>query len=78
MWTNSCCSHPLDDFETEKITVDQIGVKTAASRKFLHELGIPQSQTPIENFQFLTRIIYLAPSSGLWGEYECQWNKYMG
>jgi isopentenyl-diphosphate delta-isomerase len=70
MWTNTCCSHPLDDFEREKVEADQLGVKVAASRKLEHELGIPQSQTPINQFQYLTRIHYLAPSSGLWGEHE--------
>lgn len=46
------------------------GVKVAASRKLEHELGIPQSQTPLDKFQFLTRIHYLAPSTGMWGEHE--------
>ena len=93
MWTNTCCSHPLDDFEEEKVEKDQLGdnpagldylvsslvinilpsysgVRVAASRKLEHELGIPPSQTPIEDFQYLTRIHYLAPSDGLWGEHE--------
>jgi isopentenyl-diphosphate delta-isomerase len=70
MWTNTCCSHPLDDFEEEKIEKDQYGVKVAAIRKLDHELGIPKEQTPIEKFQYLTRIHYLAPSDGLWGEHE--------
>ena len=70
MWTNTCCSHPLDDFEDEKVEKDQLGVRVAASRKLEHELGIPQSQTPIDEFQYLTRIHYLAPSDGLWGEHE--------
>jgi len=70
MWTNTCCSHPLDDFEEEKVEKDQRGVRVAASRKLEHELGIPQSQTPIDQFQFLTRIHYLAPSDGVWGEHE--------
>lgn len=79
MWTNTCCSHPLDDFEAEKIEKDQLGVRVAASRKLEHELGIPQSQTPVDEFQYLTRIHYLAPSSGMWGEHEgsfrldCAW-----
>jgi isopentenyl-diphosphate delta-isomerase type 1 len=70
MWTNTCCSHPLDDFEIEKVEKDQLGVRVAASRKLEHELGIPQSQTPIDEFQYLTRIHYLAPSDGVWGEHE--------
>lgn len=70
MWTNTCCSHPLDDFDLEKVEKDQLGVRIAASRKLEHELGIPQSQTPIDQFQYLTRIHYLAPSNGMWGEHE--------
>ncbi|KAG5731579.1 Isopentenyl-diphosphate Delta-isomerase [Termitomyces sp. T112] len=70
MWTNTCCSHPLDDFEAEKVEENQLGVKIAGSRKLEHELGIPQSQTPIDSFQYLTRIHYLAPSDGKWGEHE--------
>ncbi|KAF9654348.1 Isopentenyldiphosphate isomerase [Thelephora ganbajun] len=70
MWTNTCCSHPLDDFEIEKVEKDQLGVRVAASRKLEHELGIPNSQTPIDEFQYLTRIHYLAPSDGVWGEHE--------
>ena len=72
MWTNTCCSHPLDDFEQEKVEKDQLGVRVAASRKLEHELGIPQSQTPIDEFQYLTKIHYLAPSNGIWGEHEGQ------
>lgn len=70
MWTNTCCSHPLDDFEEEKVEKDQLGVRVAASRKLEHELGIPRTQTPIDEFQYLTRIHYLAPSNGMWGEHE--------
>lgn len=70
MWTNTCCSHPLDDFEEEKVEKDQLGVRIAASRKLEHELGIPREQTPVDQFQYLTRIHYLAPSDGMWGEHE--------
>ncbi|KAI6007426.1 Isopentenyldiphosphate isomerase [Pisolithus albus] len=70
MWTNTCCSHPLDDFEEEKVEKDQSGVRHAASRKLEHELGIPRSQTPVDQFQYLTRIHYLAPSNDTWGEHE--------
>jgi len=70
MWTNTCCSHPLDDFEAEKVEKDQLGVRVAASRKLEHELGIPQSEAPVDEFQYLTRIHYLAPSDGMWGEHE--------
>lgn len=78
MWTNTCCSHPLDDFPEEKIEEEQLGVRHAANRKLEHELGIPRSQAPIEEFQYLTRIHYLAPSDGKWGEHEGVWRWYPG
>ncbi|KAF8707861.1 Isopentenyldiphosphate isomerase, partial [Rhizoctonia solani] len=77
MWTNTCCSHPLDDFEEEKIEENQLGVRVAASRKLEHELGIPRDQTPVDGFQYLTRIHYLAPSDGLWGEHEVDYILFM-
>jgi isopentenyl-diphosphate Delta-isomerase len=74
MWTNTCCSHPLDDFEEEKVEKDQLGVRVAATRKLEHELGIPREQTPVDQFQYLTRIHYLAPSDGMWGEHEGEYH----
>lgn len=67
MWTNTCCSHPLA-VESEKHGRD--GARQAAQRKLNHELGISASEVPLDQFQFLTRIHYLAPSDGLWGEHE--------
>ncbi|CRG86602.1 isopentenyl-diphosphate delta-isomerase [Talaromyces islandicus] len=46
------------------------GVKRAAQRKLDQELGIKAEQVPIDKFEFLTRIHYLAPSDGKWGEHE--------
>ncbi|KAI9193630.1 NUDIX hydrolase domain-like protein [Polychytrium aggregatum] len=68
-FTNTCCSHPLfvkDEMEVE----DQIGARRAAQRKLFHELGIEADQVPLDKFEFLTRIQYMAPSDGLWGEHE--------
>lgn len=72
MWTNTCCSHPLMiPGETGSNLAECVeGVKRAAQRKLDHELGIKQEQVPIENFRFLTRIHYKAPSDGKWGEHE--------
>ncbi|KAK4454298.1 NUDIX hydrolase domain-like protein [Podospora aff. communis PSN243] len=72
MWTNTCCSHPLSvSTETGANLPDSIlGVKNAARRKLDHELGIKQEQVPIDDFHFLTRIHYKAPSDGKWGEHE--------
>ncbi|KIP11932.1 hypothetical protein PHLGIDRAFT_21251 [Phlebiopsis gigantea 11061_1 CR5-6] len=77
MWTNTCCSHPLDDFEEEKVEAEQLGVRVAASRKLEHELGIPKEQTPIDGFQYLTRIHYLAPHDSVWGEHEVDYILFM-
>ena len=73
MWTNTCCSHPLAH-PAEAGRADLVsnveGAKRAAVRKLDHELGIKAAQVPIEGFEFLTRIHYLAPSDGKWGEHE--------
>jgi len=71
MWTNTCCSHPLHGVEGNESEEDgELGARRAASRKLEHELGIPKSKTPADEFQYLTRIHYLAPSDGPWGEHE--------
>ena len=79
MWTNTCCSHPLAHAsETGKgdVPSNVEGAKRAAQRKLAHELGIPTQQVPPEKYEFLTRIHYLAPSTGsdgkdaTWGEHE--------
>lgn len=46
------------------------GVRRAAQRKLDNELGIPQDQIDPLAFQYITRIHYLAPSDGTWGEHE--------
>jgi isopentenyl-diphosphate delta-isomerase len=69
MWTNTCCSHPLY-IQSERIEEGQMGVRNAAIRKLQHELGIPLEQMKPDDFTFLTRIHYLAPSNGQWGEHE--------
>ncbi|CAO3687850.1 unnamed protein product [Umbelopsis vinacea] len=69
MWTNTCCSHPLNT-ASELVEEEQLGARTAAQRKLEHELGIKPEQVPLDDFEFLTRIHYLAPSDGLWGEHE--------
>ncbi|GFO21326.1 isopentenyl-diphosphate delta-isomerase [Plakobranchus ocellatus] len=71
-FTNTCCSHPLN-FEAELEEEGAIGVKRAAQRKLKHELGIEPQQIPLEDFHFLTRILYKAdnvPHDGKWGEHE--------
>lgn len=73
MWTNTCCSHPLahpSETGTGELVSNVQGAKRAGIRKLDHELGIPTKDVPIEAFRFLTRIHYLAPSDGKWGEHE--------
>ncbi|ETS82969.1 Isopentenyl-diphosphate Delta-isomerase [Pestalotiopsis fici W106-1] len=72
MWTNTCCSHPLSiPGETGSDLPESVaGVKRAAQRKLDHELGIKTEQVPFDDFRFLTRIHYKAPSDGKWGEHE--------
>ena len=73
LWTNSCCSHPLASFENEKNDPkepDGLGVKRAAQRKTLDELGIPPEQLPIEKMTYLTRILYKSSSCDKWAEHE--------
>ena len=74
LWTNTCCSHPLGVPSETGAELDAAvnGVKYAARRKLNHELGIPPEQLPLEEFDFLSRIHYKAPSGsdGKWGEHE--------
>lgn len=72
MWTNTCCSHPLDTPSETGVELEAAihGACRAAQRKLNQELGIPTEQVPPEIFHFLTRIHYKAPSNGPWGEHE--------
>lgn len=70
LWTNTCCSHPLNvDGETE--SKDALGVKRAAIRKLEHELGINDpAQINLDTIDYITRIHYKAFSDDTWGEHE--------
>lgn len=78
MWTNTCCSHPLcveSEMGGDKGSITKLdnaihGAKVAAQRKLFHELGIEANEVPIKDFKFLTRIHYMSPSNGAWGEHE--------
>ncbi|MBA0737535.1 hypothetical protein Gogos_010993 [Gossypium gossypioides] len=69
VWTNTCCSHPLYR-ESELISENHLGVRNAAQRKLLDELGIPAEDVPVDQFVPLSRMLYKAPSDGKWGEHE--------
>lgn len=44
-------------------------MRRAAARKLVHELGIPITY-PLDDFAYLTRIHYYAPSDKVWAEHE--------
>ncbi|XP_068652730.1 isopentenyl-diphosphate Delta-isomerase I-like [Aristolochia californica] len=69
VWTNTCCSHPLYR-ESELVEENCLGVRNAAQRKLLDELGIPPEEIPVDEFVPLGRMLYKAPSDGKWGEHE--------
>ncbi|CDK28932.1 unnamed protein product [Kuraishia capsulata CBS 1993] len=72
MWTNTCCSHPLCVPGELGSDLDAAvrGAQSAAQRKLEQELGIAARFVPVDGFKFLTRIHYMAPSNGIWGEHE--------
>ena len=70
MWTNTCCSHPL---AIQSELHGSARATTAAQLKLEQAWGMSASHVPTDAIQFLTRIHYLAPSDGLWGEHESTW-----
>ena len=69
VWANSCCSHPLN-IEGETEMEGDLGVKRAAVRKLSQELGISDSEIPLQQFHLISRMHYLARTDGKWVEHE--------
>lgn len=69
-FTNTCCSHPLIDFEDETVEEGALGIKLAAIRRLNHELGVSKKEIIPEDIKYLTRIIYKSLGDGVWGEHE--------
>lgn len=82
VWTNTCCSHPLHGMTPNEVDdpstsyPEFAGVKQAARRKSLHELGIPLSFWDACDMTFLSRFHYWAADTithgkdSPWGEHE--------
>lgn len=81
VWTNTCCSHPLQNMTPNEVDDEHDGyphfpgIQNAAIRKAKHELGLslPPSQ---QNMTFISRFHYWAAdvethgSQSPWGEHE--------
>ena len=88
VWTNACCSHPLwgqipnevDDKSIESYPDKQpTGVKYAAIRKLLHELGIEKGFINVNDLRFLTRFHYWAADTVTYKDSEqnpCPWGEH--
>ena len=88
VWTNTVCSHPLYGMTPNEADDDQAypempGIKHAAIRKCLHELGIPSQYLPHADIQFITRFHYWAADTLTygtdtpWGEHEVDYILFM-
>ena len=69
LWTNTCCSHPLF-MNDERETKNGLGAKIAAQRKVWQEIGVPAQDCPLDQMQFISRILYYADSDERWAEHE--------
>ncbi|XP_023557106.1 isopentenyl-diphosphate Delta-isomerase 1 [Octodon degus] len=68
-FTNTCCSHPLNN-PSELEENEAIGVRRAAQRRLKAELGIPLEEVSPEEIYYITRFHYKAQSDSIWGENE--------
>jgi isopentenyl-diphosphate delta-isomerase len=66
LWSNTCCSHPIDN-EEENLIKDNIGIRRAATRRIKFELGM---ETGIEQYFVSERILYRADSDDIFEEFE--------
>lgn len=70
-YTNACCSHPASTEEELDKSNNFIGIRRAAKRRLVFELGIKESDLDVDDIHFMTRFVYMAPSDDpMWGEHE--------
>ncbi|RZD47712.1 MAG: hypothetical protein CXT68_03185 [Methanobacteriota archaeon] len=67
VWANACCSHPLN-VEGERDGF--AGSINAAIRKMGQELGVPSDTLNVEDFQPLTKMLYMSRMDEEWVEHE--------
>lgn len=70
-WANTCCSHPLYNLPEELVEENAMGVKTAACRKVVQELGIADLKP--SDLTFTTKLHYEAAQDATWAEHEIDW-----
>lgn len=76
MWSNTCSSHPLDNYKPETDGVK--GVIRAARRKIFQELHIGRNEIiPEKEFTLVTRMIYKSVYDDVWGEHELDYVLFM-
>ena len=63
LWSNTCCSHPLDISNENTFN----NIKNAVIRRMKFELGL---NTNINLYKLYGRILYRAPSNKIFEEYE--------
>jgi isopentenyl-diphosphate delta-isomerase len=66
LWSNTCCSHPLNNNE-EKNIINNEGIKLAAVRRMNYELGL---KTKASDYFVYEKILYRADSDKIFEEYE--------
>ncbi|EAR97538.1 isopentenyl-diphosphate delta-isomerase (macronuclear) [Tetrahymena thermophila SB210] len=71
-WTNTCCSHPLDQFDERD---QHEGTKLAAQRRLDFEFNIKIDK--LTDLTLVDKLLYKSASDKVWGEYELDYIFFM-